>query len=117
MSPKLKHWRWRIFSITWLAYAGFYLTRKGFSAVKSILKEQFGVSKAQLAVVDTAYNIAYAFGMMGFGVLGDRLGTRKVILAGMGISILVGVAMGFSHTMLLFGILMTVQGLVQSTGW
>ena len=117
MSPKLKHWRWRIFSITWLAYAGFYLTRKGFSAVKSILKEQFGVSKAQLAVVDTAYNIAYAFGMMGFGVLGDRLGTRKVILAGMGISILAGIAMGFSHTMLLFGVLMTVQGLVQSTGW
>ncbi|MGC4046726.1 MAG: MFS transporter [Armatimonas sp.] len=112
-----RHWRIRIFTITWLAYAGFYLTRKSFSVVKSVLKEQLGISKPQLAFIDTAYNIAYAFGMMGFGVLGDRLGTRRVILAGMFVSILAGLAMGFSHTVLIFGVLMTIQGLVQSTGW
>ena len=117
MSPKLRHWRWRIFSITWLAYAGFYLTRKGFSAVKSILRTDLGISKPELAMIDTAYNIAYAFGQIGFGVAGDRLGTRKVILTGMFLSIFVGAAMGFSHTVMVFAILMTLQGLVQSTGW
>ncbi|SVB89246.1 uncharacterized protein METZ01_LOCUS242100, partial [marine metagenome] len=28
------HWRWRIFFVTWLAYAGFYLTRKSFAVAK-----------------------------------------------------------------------------------
>ncbi|MEW6158497.1 MAG: MFS transporter, partial [Verrucomicrobiota bacterium] len=27
-------WRWQIFAVTWLAYAGFYLTRKSFSVAK-----------------------------------------------------------------------------------
>ncbi len=36
--PKYERWRWQIFSITWLAYAGFYLTRKAFSIAKNELK-------------------------------------------------------------------------------
>ena len=32
--PKYEHWRLRIFGITWLAYAGFYLTRASFSVAK-----------------------------------------------------------------------------------
>jgi sugar phosphate permease len=35
--PKYERWRWQTFAITWLAYAGFYLTRKGFSAAKVAL--------------------------------------------------------------------------------
>src|SRR2546427_49090 len=31
---KYERWRWQIFFITWLAYAGFYLTRKSFSVAK-----------------------------------------------------------------------------------
>ena len=26
-NPRYERWRWQIFGITWLAYAGFYLTR------------------------------------------------------------------------------------------
>lgn len=117
MSPSLRRWRWQIFAITWLAYAGFYLTRKGFSIAKKPLMTEFGFTKPELATVDTVYSIAYALGMMGFGMLGDRLGTRKVILTGMLISVVAGAAMGFSKTILIFGALMTLQGLVQSTGW
>ena len=32
--PLYERWRWQIFAITWLAYAGFYLTRKSFSVAK-----------------------------------------------------------------------------------
>lgn len=116
MSPKLRHWRFRIFAITWLAYAGFYLTRKGFAAAKPMLKD-IGFTKPELAGVDTAYNIAYAIGMFGFGVLADKIGTRKVVLTGMLISTIAGAAMGVSHTLMLFGLLMAIQGIVQSTGW
>ena len=31
-------WRWQIFTITWLAYVGFYLTRKSFSVAKIVIQ-------------------------------------------------------------------------------
>src|SRR5437588_1609953 len=31
---KYERWRWQIFAVTWLAYAGLYLTRKSFSVAK-----------------------------------------------------------------------------------
>ena len=31
---KYDRWRWQIFAITWIAYAGFYLTRKSFAVAK-----------------------------------------------------------------------------------
>lgn len=117
LSPQQKHWRWRIFLLTWLAYAGFYLTRKGFSVAKKPLMAEYGFTKPELAAVDTAYNVAYAIGMFGFGMLADKIGTRKVVLTGMLISIVAGALMGVSHALLVFGLLYGIQGIVQSTGW
>ena len=117
--PKYERWRWQTFAITWLAYAGFYLTRKGFSAAKVALGPGTAIdlSKGQMAAIDTAYNVAYTIGQFIFGVGGDRVGTRRVILIGMFISVLAGAAMGFSTTALMFGILFSIQGFVQATGW
>jgi OPA family glycerol-3-phosphate transporter-like MFS transporter len=114
-----KRWRWQIFAITWLAYAGFYLTRKSFSVAKIGIGEgtQLGLTQAQLAWIDGAFLTAYAFGQFVCGVAGDRLGTRKVILIAMPCSILIAIAMGLSSTALLFGFLFFIQGLAQSAGW
>ena len=38
INPRYERWRWTIFGVTWLAYAGFYLTRKAFSVAKNELK-------------------------------------------------------------------------------
>ncbi|HAV64634.1 MAG TPA: MFS transporter [Verrucomicrobiales bacterium] len=117
--PIYERWRWQIFGVTWLAYAGLYLTRKGFSVAKVAIGPDtlIGLSKGQMAAIDTAYNVAYALGQFVFGIGGDRLGTRRVILAGMLVSSLAGAAMGFSSTALMFGIFFGIQGLVQATGW
>ncbi len=119
LDQKYCRWRWQTFAITWLAYAGFYLTRKGFSAAKVALGPGTAIdlSKGQMAAIDTAYNVAYMIGQFIFGVGGDRVGTRRVILIGMFLSILAGAAMGFSRTALMFGIIFSIQGLVQATGW
>ena len=40
-----ERWRWQVFSITWLAYFGFYLTRKAFWVAKvEIVKAFVGAS-------------------------------------------------------------------------
>ena len=118
-TTSLKAWQVRIFAITWLAYAGFYLTRKSLSVAKIELKkpEVWGLSTETLAAVDGGYLIAYAAGQFLWGVLGDRVGTRRVVLAGMAGSVAVAVAMGSAATAAWLGVLFALQGVFQSSGW
>ena len=73
---RYEFWRWRIFGITWLAYAGFYLTRKAFSVAKNELKkpEVMGMTKADMSWIDGANSVAYALGQFIWGPLGDKFG-------------------------------------------
>jgi len=116
---RYEFWRWRIFGITWLAYAGFYLTRASFSVAKiGILKDTgLSLTTENLAVIDGLYLIAYAVGQFVWGVLGDKVGTRKIVLIGLFGSIIAGFAMGVSSILLAFGLFSLLQGLSQSTGW
>ncbi len=114
-----KHWRWRIFIITWLAYAGFYLTRKSFAVAKVDLAkpEVMGLGLGELSWMDIGYATAYAAGQFVWGMCGDRYGTRQVILCGMMASVLTAICMGASSLVLMLGILFCLQGVCQSTGW
>ena len=117
--PIYERWRWQVFAITWLAYAGFNLTRASFPVAKIGLGEgtAAGFSDAQMAWIDGAYLTAYALGQFLSGVAGDRFGIRKVVLTGMFCSVLASVAMGASSLAASFGIIFFFQGLCQSTGW
>ena len=114
-----ERWRWQIFSITWLAYAGFYLTRKAFSVAKNELKkpEVMGLSAGDMARIDGANSVAYALGQFVFGSLGDKAGTRIIVLIGMLASAITSLAMGCSSTVSWLALLFAVQGLCQSSGW
>ena len=118
-SGSLRGWQIRIFAITWLAYAGFYLTRRSLSVAKVELKkpEVWGLSTESLAAIDGGYLVAYAAGQFLWGVLGDRLGTRRVVLMGMAGSVVVAVAMGSVATASWLGVLFALQGVFQSSGW
>jgi sugar phosphate permease len=118
-SRALAGWQARVFVATWLAYAGFYLTRKSLSVAKVELKkpEVWGLSTETLATIDGGYLVAYALGQFLWGVLGDRLGTRRVVVAGMAGSVAVAVAMGTAASAASFGLLFALQGVFQSSGW
>jgi OPA family sugar phosphate sensor protein UhpC-like MFS transporter len=116
---KYERWRWQIFFITWLAYAGFYLTRKGFSVAKNELKkpEILGLTLADMSWIDGANSVAYAAGQFIFGPLGDKVGTRVIVLGGILASVITAIAMGCSSSVFWLGALFAVQGLCQSSGW
>ena len=117
--PKYEFWRLRIFGITWLAYAGFYLTRASFSVAKiGILEDpNLSLTAENMGVIDGLYLTAYAVGQFVWGMLGDKVGTRKIVLLGLSMSIVAGFAMGVSSIMLAFGVFALLQGVSQSTGW
>ena len=113
--------RWRMFALTWLAYVGFYLARKSFAVAKVAFatNPESGVdlSRAELAIVDSSYLIAYACGQFVWGPLGDRLGPRFILTIGFSLLIAASLASGFATTLLVFSLFMIVQGVGQATGW
>ncbi|MBO0367614.1 MULTISPECIES: MFS transporter [Pseudomonas] len=115
----IKRWRIQIFAITWLAYAGFYFTRKAFSVAKLGIGEDpsFMLDKAAMANLDAIYLAAYAVGQFTWGMLADRFGPRVVVLGGLLISAAAAVVMGSYATFPIFATCMLIQGLAQSTGW
>lgn len=114
-----ERWRWQIFAITWLAYVGFYLTRKSFAVAKVEMGQAsgLGLSLDAMAWIDGAFLTVYALGQFFAGVCGDRLGTRTVVLTGMLGSVLAAVAMGLSSSAWLLAVCFGFQGLCQATGW
>lgn len=117
--PKYEIWRWRTFGITWLAYTGFYLTRSSFSVAKIGISKDSNIAMTpeQMGLIDGLYLTAYAVGQFIWGMLGDKQGTRNVVLFGLFSSIVAGFAMGVSSVVLAFGVFALIQGLSQSTGW
>ena len=52
--------RVRIFALTWLSYASYYLTRKNFSVAKTRMMDVHHLTKVDLKHIDTSYLAAYA---------------------------------------------------------
>jgi OPA family glycerol-3-phosphate transporter-like MFS transporter len=105
------------FGLSWLAYATYYLGRRGFGVVKKPLHDQLGVSEVALGRIDTAYLTAYSLGQFVSGVLGDHVGARRLVGYGMLLSAAMCAAFGSLDGALAFGMVFAVNGLAQATGW
>ena len=114
-----ERWRWQIFLVTWFGYAGLYLTRKSFAVAKVGIDADpsIDLSSEAMAWIDLSYLSAYAFGQFFWGIMADKIGTRKVILGGLLMSVFACIGMGLSHVAVGFGLFSLLQGLCQSTGW
>lgn len=118
ISTAERYWRWRIFAITWVAYAGFYLCRKNFTVVMPKLHEQLNYSKEDLAWAITGFSLVYMLGQFINGLFSDRFGPRLVVSIGLIGAALANLGMGLSAQLLLFfGLLNIFNGYFQSTGW
>ncbi|HWD18417.1 MAG TPA: MFS transporter [Verrucomicrobiae bacterium] len=116
--PRYERWRWQIFAITWLAYAGFNLTRKSFAIAKIALGgPEVGLTQKQMAWIDGSFLVAYAIGQFAWGIAADRWGTRRVVLSAMFCSVVIGFVMGSAHAASAFAILFFLQGLCQASAW
>jgi OPA family sugar phosphate sensor protein UhpC-like MFS transporter len=109
--------RARIFAVTWLAYAGFYLCRKNFSVLMPFLQNQAGIPKMQLADILFAYSLCYAAGQFLMGSLADRISPRLVVCGGLVAASVANLAMSVNPVYTALLVLGMVNGLAQSTGW
>jgi sugar phosphate permease len=104
-------------ALSWLAYATYYLGRKAFSAIKKPMQLELGFAPGLLGAIDTVNLAAYAFGQFASGLLGDRIGARRLVGYGMLLSALACAAFGATTAAFAFGAWYLVNGLAQATGW
>jgi sugar phosphate permease len=117
LTKEYRSWRYRVFALSWLAYAGFYLCRKNFSIAMPLLDQDLGFTKDNFAVLLFCYNLFYALGQFYNGFLSDKFGPRLIVGIGLFLSVLANMFLGFGTALLVFGLLLCLNGTGQSTGW
>ncbi|MFH1738396.1 MAG: MFS transporter [bacterium] len=116
VTPEHRWWRYRIFVLTWVGYASFYLCRKNFAIAKNPLSE-LGFDNLDLAWIWTLFLLMYALFQFVSGYLGDIRGPRFMVGTGMLIVVLTNLLAGFYASLLFLCILMAINGIAQTTGW
>lgn len=109
--------RWTAWSLSWVAYATYYLGRKAFGVVKRPLERELGLDVAALGAIDTAFLAAYTGGQFISGYAGDRFGARRLVGYGMLVSALACALFGHASGMFVLLACFVLNGLAQSTGW
>lgn len=117
LNRKYQSWRYRIFILSWLAYGGFYLCRKNFSIAMPLLDQDLGFTKDNFATILFFYSLFYALGQFYNGFFSDKFGPRLIVGIGLFLSILANILMGFGAALLVFILLLSINGTGQSTGW
>jgi sugar phosphate permease len=107
----------RVFILTWLSYASYYLTRKNFGVAKKAMMGEHNLSRQDLARIDSGYLGAYALGQFVWGALADVLGPRRIIAFGMVATALASLWFGSASMLSLLFVAWLMNGLVQATGW
>ena len=109
--------RARVFGITWLTYAGYYLCRKNLGVALPLLNTQAHIPQVQLANVVFAYSLLYAVSQFALGPLVDRYGPRRMVGLGMSVICVSNILMSLSLPVPWLVAFAALNGLGQATGW
>lgn len=110
-------WRTLVFASTWIAYAGYYLTRKNYAVAQPAFMQELGWTKDQVGIIVTGYATVYAIGQFINGVLGDKLGARVMLAIGFVLTAACSVLLGFGESIGFMAIVYGLNGYAQSMGW
>jgi len=117
LNSSQRAWRWRIFALTWMAYAGFYLCRKNLSVTMPLMAVDLHLTKVDLAHVVFGYSLLYSLGQFASGILADRFGSRLIVTIGLLIAVTSNLIMGFAASLGMLTLLACLNGAGQSAGW
>ena len=89
--PQSSAYRFVALGLVWCAYLVVFLSRLCVGPLSPFLKSSFHLSAAQIGWLTSATAIAYAPSMLVAGWLADRIGVRRVLLAG---TLVTGISIG-----------------------
>lgn len=93
MPSTIKNYRWLIVVLLFFATTINYLDRQIIGLLKPILEQEFGWSETDFARIVMAFTAAYAVGLISFGYIIDKIGTKL----GYSITVIVWSIAGMLH--------------------
>jgi len=117
LTPRHHLWRSNVLVSTYVAYAGYYLTRKAFTIAKTSIADDLGWGLEITGVVWTAVLVAYMIGQFVSSFVGRKWGPGVLRVGGLGLSIVFNAVFGFANSAATFVVFMFFNGLVQASGW
>jgi len=94
-----------------------YITRTNFGAIVSEISDATGIAKSLLSMPLTGSFITYGVGQLISGVLGDRISPKKLVSAGLFLTVLMNVLLPlFQDPWIMLGI-WCINGLAQAFMW
>lgn len=113
----LNDWRQSTFAVMLFGYVGYYICRGNLSAAFPLMSQEFGYNNAQLGIIASASEIAYAIGKFINGPLADKIGGRKIFLIGMLGAIIANLLFSQMHTLTAFMVIWCICRYFLSMGW
>lgn len=118
MTGDARRWQRRVFWLLWGAYASYYLARVNFAVAQpAILAEFPSWTAAQIGAIPSTYAAFYAAGQLLNGVVGQRLGARKMMTAALVVAALANLGFSLTSSYRVMLVLWALNGFAQSAGW
>ncbi len=108
--------RWSVFLSATLGYGLYYVCRLSLNVIKKPIVDADVLSEAELGIIGSALFITYAVGKFTNGFLADRSNIRRFLSAGLLLSALINLVLGFTTSFALFLVLWGINGWAQSMG-
>jgi ACS family hexuronate transporter-like MFS transporter len=108
------HYRWTICALLFFATTINYVDRQVLGLLAPLLQTKIGWNELQYGYIVTAFQVAYAFGLLIMGRFIDRVGTRIGYAAAIGIWSLSAMAHSIVHSALGFGVARFALGFGES---
>lgn len=99
--------------IFFLGWVVIYAARSVLSPVMPQIETEFGLSKSQLGLISSLFFLAYTLLQVPAGLLGDRLGRKRILVSGFMLFTLFMAAISISPTFLIFMLLWMLTGASQ----
>jgi sugar phosphate permease len=114
----VRRWQQRIFWLLWTAYASYYLCRVNFAVAQpEILKEFPTWTSAQVGAIPSVYAAFYAAGQFINGMIGQRLGARRMMTVALAFAAATNLAFSLTSSFSVMIALWALNGFAQSAGW
>lgn len=108
--------RWSFFLSATFGYGLYYVCRLSLNVIKKPIVDAGVLSEAELGMIGSGLFITYAVGKMSNGFLADRSNIRRFMSAGLLVTALINLILGFSTSFAVFIVLWAINGWAQSMG-
>jgi ACS family hexuronate transporter-like MFS transporter len=111
---KIGKYRWTIVSLVFFATTVNYLDRQVISLLKPILEKEFNWTETDYSNIVIAFQLAYAIGLLGFGRIIDKIGTKVGYALSLTVWSFASIAHAFATSTFGFGAARAALGLSEA---